>query len=261
MPIRTIILRRLLTRFPIGSFESRLRACGFERPWYAWCLFSAAVEAKALGHHAMTAIELGVAGGSGLLTLCNYRDQVAREIGLEIVIQGLDAGTGLPKSSDSRDLLYLWPSGSFEMNIPKLQERIKGRAEICLGDVGQTTQTMKIRPDAPVGAIMFDLDYYSSTLGAFAIFSRTELLPRVWCYFDDISGDSAHAYTDRIGVRAAIGEFNAGRGPLENHVSQAYAFKDQAEEEWHKRIYAYHNMKHPDYNRCLSDHKHVLELV
>jgi hypothetical protein len=89
-------------------------------------------------------------------------------------------------------------------------------------------------------------------------FSQTNLLPRVWCYFDDVAGDADHAYSDSIGVRAAIKEFNAGRSSLDSHLSQAYAFKHVMPESWQQHIYIYHYMNHPAYNTCLSDHKHLL---
>jgi hypothetical protein len=85
LPIRTRVIRKLLTRYPIGSFKARLRAGGFERTSYAYCLYHAAEEAKALGHKAFTAIELGVAGGTGLLLLCKYRDEVERITSVKIL--------------------------------------------------------------------------------------------------------------------------------------------------------------------------------
>jgi hypothetical protein len=261
IPIRTRLVRKFLTRYPIGSFIARLHAGGFERPWYAWCLYYAAQEAKALGYNAFTAIELGVAGGSGLLTLCNYRDEVEREVGIKIILVGLDAGTGLPETNDPRDLLYWWPAGSFAMDIPKLKARLNGRAEVVFGDVSVTARELPISPEAPLGAIFFDLDFYTSTRDAFALFSQKNLLPRIWCYFDDVAGMPGNAYTDSIGVRQAIKEFNAAQPPLGSHISPAYAFtKYPVPEAWHDKIYLYHDLAHPHYNRCLSDHKHTLSI-
>jgi hypothetical protein len=260
IPIRIRIVRKLLARYRIGSFEARLRVGGFDRPHYAWCLYHAAVQGKALGLKAITAIELGVAGGNGLVTLCDYRDEIERVTDMKIHLVGLDAGSGLPASSDPRDLLYCWPAGSFEMDIPKLQARLEGRARVVLGDVSVTARELPIPADAPLGAILFDLDFYTSTRDAFALFDRPNVLPRVWCYFDDVCGDAANAYTDFIGVRAAIRDFNANRNPLESHLSRAYSFLFHGVEVWHEQMYLYHRMSHADYNRCLSDHKHTLSL-
>jgi hypothetical protein len=259
--LRTRIVRKFLTRFPLGSFETRLGVGAFERPSYAWCLYYAALEAKALGLAAITAIELGVAGGNGLLCLCRCRDEVERATNIRIYVQGLDAGTGLPETSDSRDILYCWPAGSFEMDYKKLKRQLGDRAQIVLGDVRQTTRDLHIPAEAPLGAIMFDLDLFTSTRDAFALFEHRHLLPRVWCYFDDISGYPDNAYSDYTGVRAAIAEFNAGRSEKESHLSPAYVFRGNFPQDWHHRIYLYHRMNHPDYNRCLSGHKHTLDLV
>jgi hypothetical protein len=258
VPIRARLIRKLLTRYPVGSFSARLKAGGLQRPWYAYTLANAAREAKALGHKAITALEFGVATGAGLLLLCDYRDEIERETGIKIHLIGLDAGSGLHYTSDPRDLHYCWPTGSFEMDIPKLKARLAGRAEVVLGDVSQTTRELVIRPDAPIAAIMFDLDYYTSTRDAFAIFDHPNMLPRVWCYFDDVSGTEDHGYSDSIGVRAAIQEFTSGHPTIESHLSQAYAFKYSPPEPWHQQIYIYHRLVHPDYSRCLSDEKHTL---
>ena len=260
-PYRTRLFRKLLTVWPIGSFSARLRAGGLERPAYGYCLLNAAREAKALGHKAFTAIEFGVAGGTGLLLLCKYRDQIEAEAGIKINLIGLDAGSGLPQSSDPRDLLYCWPTGSFEMDIPKLRARLAGRAELILGDVSTTARELSIPADAPLGAIMFDLDYYSSTRDAFAIFGQTNILPRVWCYLDDVTGDPGNAYSDSIGVRAAVKDFNDQAPASQRHLSPVYSFKNTSPEDWHQRIFVFHGMSHPDYNRCLSDHKHTLDLA
>ena len=111
---------------------------------------------------------------------------------------------------------------------------------------------------------MFDLDFYTSTMAAFALLTNQHVLPRVWCYFDDVSGGPDNAYTDRIGVREAIREFNLDpqRANLNDHLSAAYTFRGLAHEEWHNLIYLYHRLNHPDYNTCLSTgEKHQLRLT
>ena len=259
-PLRTLVVRKLLTEFPVGSFAERVRVSGFARPAYAFTLFHAAQEGKALGHKAITAIEVGVAGGIGLLFLCQYRDEIEKEVGIKIHLLGLDAGSGLPPSTDPRDLLYCWPTGSFQMDLPKLEARLAGRARVIIGNVKQTAKELVIPADAPVAAIFYDLDFYSSTRDAFALFDKEELLPRVWCYFDDVTGAPSNSYTDSIGVRAAIKDWNAERSPMESHLSKAYTFYFDEPEQWHEQMYLYHRVDHADYNRCLSDTKHELSL-
>jgi hypothetical protein len=264
VPLRALFFRRLFTRWPMGSYQTRLNAGAVERPYYAWCLYHAAVEAKALGHKAMTVVELGVAGGNGILCLLKQSQTIGKELGIEIQVTGFDAGSGLPDSEDPRDLLYCWPAGSFEMDREALERRIAGRAELVFGDVRATVGTWNPRPDAPLGAVLFDLDLYSSTLGAFALLEKSSVLPRVWCYFDDICGYPDHASSDRIGEREAVRHFNLDRERqiLEDHLSIAYTFKSRVPESWHQQIYIYHRMSHPDYNRCLSSiEKHQLPLT
>lgn len=262
VPLRTLIARRLLRRWPVGSYRARLHAGAVNRPAYGWCLYHAAIEARALGHKAITVVELGVAGGNGLVCILEHRKEIERDLKVELVVVGFDAGTGLPASDDPRDLLYCWPTGSFEMDIPALERRIRGQAELLLGDVRTTIPRWDPRPDAPLGAIFFDLDLYSSTVSALALLERENILPRIWCYFDDICGYGQDVTTDRIGEREAIREFNLDpRRALQNdHLSPAYTFKGAPPEAWHQQIYAYHRMNHPDYNRNLSSEKHQLRL-
>lgn len=263
VPLRTLFFRRLFQRWPIGSYSTRLHSGAVDRPNYGLCMLNAAIEAKALGYKAVTIVEMGVAGGNGLICLCRHRAEIQKELGIEILIVGFDSGTGLPPSTDSRDLLYLWPTGSFEMDREALERRIAGQAEVIFGNVGKTVESWQPRPDAPIGAIMFDLDYYSSTMPAFGLLEKANILPRLWCYFDDICGFPEHAYSDGIGVRAAIRDFNLSprRRELNDHLSLAYAFKSSPPEAWHQLIYVYHRLTHPQYNVCLSGEKHQLKLT
>ncbi len=54
----------------------------------------------------MTVVELGVAGGNGLLSMSEHACTIQQELGVEIIVIGFDAGTGLPESNDPRDLKY-----------------------------------------------------------------------------------------------------------------------------------------------------------
>lgn len=250
VPLRTLFLRWLLRNWPIGSFEARLRAGGVLRPHYGWCMYYAAVEAKALGFSAVTVAELGVANGYGLLCLCQHKKEIEKELGIEIVLVGFDAGNGLPASDDPRDLLYYWAAGAFEMNEAVLKDRLDGRAQLVLGDVAETCPAWSPRPDAPLGAALFDLDLYTSTAAGLALLTKQDSLPRIWCYFDDICGAARGAITDSIGEREAIKQFNLRpeREMLRDHLSQAFAFKNLVPESWHQQIFLYHRLNHPLYN-------------
>ena len=258
VPLRTLLLRRLLSRWPIGSYEGRVRAGAVDRPWYAWCLYYAAVEAKALGYSAMTAVELGVAGGNGLVSLCSHGDSIRKELGIEVVVVGFDAGTGLPASKDPRDVQYFWPPAAFPMDVAALEQRLQGKARVILGDVATTVRDWNPDENAPLGAVMFDLDLYSSTMGSFALLEKENVLPRMWCYFDDICVDEPEiALTDYIGEREAIRQFNLApeRRKMNDHLSPAYVFRHVDPGIWHHQIYLYHRLSHPRYEKCLYAHR------
>jgi hypothetical protein len=253
VPLRTLVLRKLLKLWPVGSYETRLKIGAVNRPSYAWCLYYAAQQAKALGYSAITAVELGVAGGNGLVCMCEHRKTIKKELGIEVVLVGFDAGTGLPESSDARDVLYFWPAGSFVMDRGALEARIAGQATLVLGDISKTALAWNPSPDAPLGAIMFDLDLYTSTSAALAFLTKHNVLPRIWCYFDDVCGGPENAFTDSIGEREAIKQFNLKpeRKLMNDHLSPAYAFKNVAPESWHQQIFLYHRMSHPQYSTCM----------
>lgn len=72
------------------------------------------------------------------------------------------------------------------------RERLRS-ARLIVGDVTDTVPTFIEEPVAPIGFISFDLDYYSSTMAAFRVFDGdlSRFLPRVVCYFDDMSNADA----------------------------------------------------------------------
>jgi hypothetical protein len=253
VPLRTLILRKLL-RWPIGSYEARLKAGAVQRPSYAWCLYYSALQARGLGYRAVTVVELGVAGGNGLLCLCDHRKSIQKELGIEVILVGFDAGSGLPNSDDERDVLYYWPPGSFVMDRSALESRIAGQASLVIGDIAKTAVSWNPDPDAPLGAVLFDLDLYTSTASALELLTKQDVLPRIWCYFDDICGRPENALSDGIGEREAIRQFNLKpeRKLVRDHLSPAYVFKGMAPESWHQEIYLYHRLTHPRYNQCLG---------
>jgi hypothetical protein len=254
VPLRTLIIRKLLTRWPIGPYRARLTAGAVDRPAYGFCMFHAAEQAKALGFKAISAIELGVAGGNGLLCMCRHRDEIKKDLGIDIHLYGFDSGVGLPSSDDPRDVLYYWAPGSYAMDCPALKKRLAGRAKLIFGNIAETAVELQTPPDAPLGTILFDLDLYSSTIAAFKLLACENALPRVWCYFDDVTGGPLHALVDSVGEREAIRQFNMApeRRILRDNISRAYVFATKPPESWHERIYLYHRQSHPAYNTLIT---------
>lgn len=262
LPYRTRLIRSLLRRLKIGSLEMRMQLGALRRPHYAMCLYYAALQAKRLGHSAVTAVELGVAGGRGLVCMAEYAKEIRKELGIEIVVVGFDAGSGLPESSDPRDLKYFWNTGAFPMDFPVLEARLRGQTELVVGDVADTCPNWAPRADAPLGAIAFDLDLYSSTIAAFSLLEKENVLPRIWCYFDDIADVPESCLTDFVGEAAAIQHFNrmSSREGLRDNLSQARVFARYPVEPWHSQIYIYHRLTHPQYNTSVYDRSDSAQL-
>jgi hypothetical protein len=255
VPLRSLVFRRLLARWPIGPYRARLFSGAVDRPAYGFCMYHAAEQAKALGFKAMTAIELGVAAGNGLLSMCRHRDEIKKDLGIDIRLYGFDTGTGLPPSDDLRDVKYYWAPGSYHMNRPALELRLAGRANLVFGNVADTAAQWHAPADAPLGVILFDLDLYTSTLAALKLLTQENVLPRVFCHFDDVIGDPLQALVDCVGEREAIRQFNLApeRNQLHDMISKAYIFATRPPESWHDRIYLYHRQSHPHYNNFVSN--------
>ena len=114
---------------------------------------------------------------------------------------------------------------------------------------------------APIGFISFDLDYYSSTKAALAIFATpaVAVLPRVICYFDDVTSDGHQLHCDNIGELLAIREFNE-----QNVGSQTLAAIGALSADllfpamWMQQLWVYHRFQHPDYNRYIGGRTDLL---
>jgi hypothetical protein len=225
-----------------------------KRPAYAYCLLVASNLAKRLGHSRMSAIEFGVAHGEGLSHLERHAAKIERFTGVRIEVYGFDTGAGLPPPHDYRDLPYRWKSGFYKME-DAVRARFQ-RAQLVIGDVRETCRTFfdKYSP-APIGCILSDLDYYSSTMDSFTIFDggKEFFLPRAVLYFDDILGDAAFPTEvelcgDFTGERLAISEFNQASttrkiSPCRDHRLSNLPFASQ--------VFVYHDFGHPDYSRFI----------
>jgi hypothetical protein len=222
-----------------------------DRPAYAYGLELAAIEARKLGHAAMTAIEFGVGAGNGLLAMEEHAEVVKRLTGVDISVVGFDTGEGLPAPVDFRDLPYLWEGGFYPMDKDLLRSRLY-RAELVLGDVRSTAAEFAVRADQskPIGFVSFDLDYWSSTIAAFDIFrgEARVCLPRVWCYFDDI------AWTvEDVGELRATREFN--EEPHGRRIRPQFMRRSLLpfQPVWADQIFQAHLFDHQDYGVLLTD--------
>lgn len=254
-PLRFLLLRFLDRRFDFLSYPHKLSFGTIERPHYGHCLLKAAELGAKLGHQRISAIEFGVAGGNGLLSLESHAAMVQRETGVGVDVYGFDTGTGMPPPQDYRDMPYMWQAGYFAMDPGALRARLKS-ARLVLGPVEQTVRDFCAdHQPAPIGFIAFDLDYYSSTVAALQILEQDSrhFLPRVACYFDDTVGDIDWAYNDFTGELLAIREFNERHQHLKvAPVRGLRFFKGRLPQIWHEQIYVAHFFRHADYGRPVS---------
>ena len=249
-PTRFLVLRALDSVFNFLSYEAKLRVRSVTRSQYGFGLLQAARLAARLGIPKISAIEFGVAGGNGLLALEDHARHVTRETAVEFDIYGFDSGAGLPAPTDFRDMPYAWEQGFYAMDVEKLEKRLRS-AKLVIGDVRETVQRFSESNPTPIGFISFDLDYYSSTMAALRVLDmRSEnLLPRLFCYFDDVAGGPAYCYNEFTGELLAINEFNQSHADrkLAKIAGLRHNFRSLPTL-WHEQMYVAHLFDHPQYN-------------
>jgi hypothetical protein len=249
IPLRVVIARKVVKRLSLFSYAERLMMGAVERPHYGHCIYEAAKLAARLKYPEISVIEFGCGGGNGLLNAETHINEIEKVFSVKIQLYGFDNAAGLPLAKDYRDYPHYFRPGQFRMDMDALRKRL-GRAKLVLGDVEKTCQTFfnEYSP-APVGAILHDLDFYSSTRAALQIFEAdsTYFLPRVFMYFDDIKGNNIWLPCEYTGELLAINEFNKGHAMkkvVPNQVMSA-RYWDQW---WADQIFVYHDFQHPDYN-------------
>ena len=220
-----------------------------QRAHYTWGMAHAAYLAHHLNIPAITAIELGVAGGDGLVAMDRAAQAIQQALDVHIHVVGFDSGQGLPKPQDYRDLPNLWTQGDFAMDEAALRQRLQ-HADLILGLVEKTIPQFLASQAPPIGFIAFDLDYYSSTRAAMALLEAPHhrLLPRIQCYFDDILG---FTFADFNGERLAIREFNQQHpqrqiSPI--YGARFYVPRRYMHANWTEKLFLAHILDHPRYN-------------
>ena len=113
----------------------------------------------------------------------------------------------MPEPLDYRDHPDMYVHGDFPMEFDKLRQKLPARTQLVLGDVAETVPAFLEKLTAPVGFVVLDLDYYSSTKAAMRIFDglAEKYLPLVSIYVDDIYSDLHNSW---CGELLAIEEFN-----------------------------------------------------
>lgn len=247
-------IQRIWRKCPVGPFSRRMAYDISQRPHFTYGIYHAAQTAQRLGVPKITAIEFGVAGGNGLLAMEQIGSEVERETGVGIAVCGFDTGSGLPQPVDYRDEPYIYGHGQYTMDQDALRRRLK-RSRLVLGDVKETVpEFSKEKLNAPIGFVSFDLDFYSSTVNALKLFetNHENILPRVFCYFDDIIGDDLELHNDWTGELLAIKEFNANHEVRKIAPINGLRHKRAIPARWNDMMYVLHDFEHPHYGEFVS---------
>jgi hypothetical protein len=229
------------------------------KPMYFWGVLQAAALAKVLKLPRISVLELGVAGGFGLLSLEAAAAAVTKMTNIEIDVYGFDTGVGLPKPEDIRDQPNMWFEGQLPMDRAALEAQLQ-TAKLVMGPVKETISSFIAGAPAPIGFVSFDLDLYTSTRDALALIKadQARLLPRVVCYFDDIFG---HTYNEYCGERLAIREFNdcnEERKLCQMHGLRYFLPRFVLLDVWPDCMYYAHCFDHPKYSELDSINKSVM---
>ena len=265
-PLRSVLARRFVKQFSLFSYEERLSIEAVDRPNYGYCIFQAARLASLLKYPTISVIEFGCGGGNGLLNAELHIKEAMKIFPVNIDLYGFDGENGLPPPVDYRDTPHYFRAGFYEMDRNSLERQLK-HAKLVIGDIKDTCATFLQENDpAPIGCMLHDLDFYSSTHEALKLLDAdaSHFLPRVFMYFDDVIGDDVWLCNEYTGQRLAIEEFN------ETHKAKKicknyYVAKKFPYSLWPDRIYIHHDFEHPRYNDFVADkeqiaHQHAIRL-
>lgn len=256
VPLRHQVLRVMDMAFNFLPYPAKINFRSIDRPHFGHCLLHAARLAAKLGHKRISAIEFGVAGGNGLVSLERHGAFVEKETGVGIDIYGFDTGEGLPAAVDYRDLPYLFDAGDFRMDLAALEARLQ-HAKLCIGPVAETVPGFceRVQP-APIGFISIDVDYYTATVPILKLFESDcrYLLPRVACFLDDMVGDLDWAFNDFTGELLAVHEFNSSHADIKIASVKGLRYaKGHIPQPWHEQVFLAHLFKHPQYGASIND--------
>lgn len=245
-PLHLNILSAFVALF--GSYRAKVAFDLVVRQQYAFPILYAADAARRYGYKTVTLVELGVASGAGLLTMCRIAERTTRATGIEFRIVGFDGGKGMPEAIDYRDLPEHFQAGDFPMiDFAGLKKALPSNAELILGDVAQTAPAFAktLTPDAPLGFVAVDVDYYSAAKAAMPILegAAQNYLPLVPVYLDDIGVDGSNPWSGELLAVSEFNEQNALRkiAPF-TLLRSRRIFKNT---QWIDRMFAAHIHDHP----------------
>lgn len=230
-----------------GGFRARVAFDLVIRHNNAHSILAAADLARELGIRRLTLIEFGVAAGAGLLNMCEIARRVTRETGVQFQVVGFDSGKGMPAPESYRDHPEIYQQGDFPMDQAALRKALPENASLVLGELKDTVPAFlrTVSAEAPIGFVVVDVDYYSSTRDALAVFDGTpeQYLPRTLIYLDDLEHPSHNSW---CGERGAVLDFNEKHElrKIEQHAFlRGYRIFRNAR--WIDHMFTLHVLDHP----------------
>ena len=254
--LKLLFLRVLCYEKPLRVAFTKFLSLKFSnfRPHYESLIYETSKNAIKLGFNEISVVELGVAGGNGIKSILKYKRKIEKILDIKINIVGFDTGTGLPNSDLKEDLPYFWKQGDYtNINLKDL-EKEDSSIKIYEGNISSTIDKYILENKIKIGLIFFDLDLYSSTKLFLdmipALSEKKLLLPRVFCYFDDLFV-ADYTLNDINGEPLAIKEFNnqfkkIKLGKTFDHITD---FKFPLAK---GQIYTLHDFDNENYNKYIG---------
>lgn len=234
-----------------GSFRHKVEHDLVPRAQNAFCILSAADQARQMGLSHLNILEFGVAAGAGLVNMCAIAKRVSSITGVEIKVYGFDTGKGMPPPVDYRDHPDYYITGDFPMDLDALRKILPANGELVIGDLSYTVPQFlnaHLSKESPLGYVMLDVDYYSSSVAALKLLEGDPqlYLPTTLIYLDDIHFATHNPYAGEL---LAVSEFNE-RNKLRK-ISR-YEFLDTTRlfrrARWIKHVFVLQVMDHPTRN-------------
>ena len=226
------------------------------RPHYALGLLMAAHQAKHFNIKKISVIEFGCWNLEGLIDLEQHSVEISKIIDVEFQIYGFTLKEGLPNYKFNKfDRYNEWKQGDFKFSAHRNLKKLK-KSKVIFGDVKKTIKPFIKRTNflsAPIGFIINDLDYYTSTMNSFKILemSNKNYLPKPVLYFDDFFRSNKFE-----GEYKAINDYN---NKSKKKIATILEFAEQLSLSWQKWIFLGKRFKYlidfnnPKYHKFYND--------